>query len=296
MNITLTGSLGNISKPLAEQLLHQGHAVTIISSDPQRILAIEALGATAAIGSVSDAAFLAEAFRGADAVYTMVPPNWSVPNYRDYIAQTGEHYRAAIRASGVQRVVNLSSIGAHLSGGTGPIAGLYDVEQALNTLEGVAVTHLRPGIFYVNFLFDIPMIHRLGTLGNNYGGQTSLVLAHPRDIAAAAAQALQDAPQGPRHRYVASAVCTAAEAASVLGAAIGQPDLPWTQFSDADTYAGMTAAGMSPAIASTYVEMGQAIGSGLLFQDFEAHRPAMEGGIPLADFAQAFAAVYQAQQ
>ncbi|GAB3573100.1 Rossmann-fold NAD(P)-binding domain-containing protein [Hymenobacter daeguensis] len=295
MNITLTGSLGNIGRPLADLLLHHGHSVTVISSDPRKAPAIEALGATAAIGSVADAAFLTETFRGADAVYTMVPPNWSVPDYRAYIARTGEGYRAAIQAAGVRQVVNLSSVGAHLSGGTGPIAGLYDVEQALDTLDGVTVTHLRPGIFYVNFLFDIPLIRRQGLMGNNYGGQTNLVLAHPRDIAAAAAQELQRVGPGPRYRYVASEVCRAAEAAHVLGNAIGQPTLPWVQFSDADTYAGMTAAGMSPAIAGTYVELGQAIGSGMLFQDFEDQRPAIEGGIPLADFAQEFAAVYQAQ-
>ena len=33
MKITLTGSLGNVSKPLAEILISSGHDVTIISSD-----------------------------------------------------------------------------------------------------------------------------------------------------------------------------------------------------------------------------------------------------------------------
>src|SRR5579872_126962 len=132
MKITLTGSLGNISKPLAEILIKNGHEVTIISSDPKKQVSIEAMGAKAAIGSVSDIAFLGNAFKDADAIYTMVPPNWGVSNYRQYIAETGKKYREAIRASGVQRVINLSSIGAHLSGGTGPIAGLYDVEHELN--------------------------------------------------------------------------------------------------------------------------------------------------------------------
>lgn len=71
MKITVTGSLGNISKPLAETLVKAGHEVTIVSSSEDKRQAIESLGAKAAIGSVGDAVFLTQAFTGADAVYTM---------------------------------------------------------------------------------------------------------------------------------------------------------------------------------------------------------------------------------
>ena len=151
MNFTITGSLGHISKPLAEILIAAGHQVTIISSDAAKVKAIEELGATAAIGSVEDVAFLTEAFSDKDAIYTMVPPNFGASNIREFISGTGKKYAEAIKASGVKRVVNLSSIGAHLDGGTGPISGLYDVEQTYSTLDGVAVKHLRPAFFYVNF-------------------------------------------------------------------------------------------------------------------------------------------------
>src|SRR6218665_3288836 len=148
MKITITGSLGNISKPLTEILIKNGHDVTVITRDAKRVHDIEALGAKAAVGSVSDISFLTNAFKGADAIYTMVPPDWSVSNYKQYIAATGKNYYAAIKASGVKQVVNLSSIGAHLSEGTGPIAGLYEVEHTLNTLEDVNIKHLRAGFFY----------------------------------------------------------------------------------------------------------------------------------------------------
>src|SRR5689334_1306092 len=66
MKITITGSLGNISKPLAKQLIGAGHQLTIISSDAGKVQAIEALGATAVIGLVTDVDFLTRAFTGAD--------------------------------------------------------------------------------------------------------------------------------------------------------------------------------------------------------------------------------------
>lgn len=293
MKITLTGSLGNISKPLAEILVKNGHEITMISSDSKKINDITALGAKAAIGSVSDAAFLTDAFKGADAIYTMVPPNWEVSNYRKYIAETGKNYLEAIKAAGVKRVVNLSSIGAHLSEGTGPIAGLYDVEHTLNTLDGVSVKHLRAGIFYINFFFDIGMIRNIGIMGNNYGEKTKLVMVHPGDIAAAAAQELEGSFEGKSHRYVAGDECEISEIVKVLGTAIDQPALPWVEFSDEEAFAGMTSAGMSEAIAGVYVEMGNAISSGILFEDFERHQPGVRGSIKLADFAKEFAAVYK---
>ncbi|OQP45156.1 NAD-dependent dehydratase [Niastella yeongjuensis] len=296
MKITITGSLGNISKPLAEILINNGHEVTIISSDPKKINNIEALGAKAAIGSVSDVAFLTNAFKGADVIYTMVPPNWTVNNYRQYIRETGNNLREAIKASGVKRVVNLSSIGAHLSEGTGPIAGMHDVEQTLNTLDDVAIKHLRAGFFYINFFFDIGTIRHMGVMGNNYAGTSTIVMVHPRDIAAAAAQELQGTFEGKSFRYVVSEEREVADIVKVLGTAIDKPDLSWVQFTNEQTYGGMTSAGMSPAIASVYVEMGTAINSGILFEDFHAHKPDVWASIKLEDFAQEFAAVYNAQQ
>ncbi len=71
MKIIVTGSLGNISKPLTEELVKKGHSVTVISSKAERQKDIEALGAKAAIGTMADADFLSVTFKGADAVYVM---------------------------------------------------------------------------------------------------------------------------------------------------------------------------------------------------------------------------------
>jgi uncharacterized protein YbjT (DUF2867 family) len=293
MKITLTGSLGNIGKPLAEILIKNGHNVTVISSDAKKQSIIEGLGAKAAIGSVSDIEFLTKAFQGADAIYTMVPPDFGVANYRQYVAQTGKNYQEAIKASGVKRVVNLSSIGAHLSGHTGPIAGLHDVEQTLNQLEHVAVKHLRAGFFYVNLFFDINLIKHQGIMGNNYGQEAKLIMVHPRDIAEAAAQELQGSFKGKSHRYVISDERGISQMVKELGASVGKPELPWVQFTDEEALAGMAAAGMPQALASAYVEMGRAIGSGILWEDFNQHKPEIFGNRKFADFTKEFAAAYQ---
>jgi uncharacterized protein YbjT (DUF2867 family) len=63
MKVIVTGSLGNISKPLAKELVGKGHTVTVISSKPEKQKDIEALGAAAAIGSLEDVDFLVSTSR-----------------------------------------------------------------------------------------------------------------------------------------------------------------------------------------------------------------------------------------
>ena len=293
MQYVITGSLGNISKPLAERLTAAGHKVTIISSKSDKVAQIEAIGAKAAIGLVEDILFLTNTFSGADAVYTMVPPNFGSDNWKEYIAGIGENYAAAIKASGVKNVVNLSSIGAHMADGCGPVSGLFFVEKALNALPDVNVKHLRPGFFYPNFLANIGMIKHMGIMGGNYGEGTKLVLVHPDDIAEAAAEELLGLSfSGKSVRYVTSDEKTTVEVAAILGKAIGKPDLPWINFKDEDTIAGMIQAGLSQEIAENYAEMGAAMRSGEMASDYTLHRPSVFGKTKLEAFAPVFAAIY----
>lgn len=117
MKIIITGSLGNISKPLVTNLVQKNHVVTVITSSNERQSEIENLGASAAIGSVEDVAFLTETFTAADVVYCMIPrANYFDPNLDldAFTRKIGNNYAEAIQKSGVKRVVFLSSIGAHL--------------------------------------------------------------------------------------------------------------------------------------------------------------------------------------
>ncbi|WP_183560787.1 NAD(P)H-binding protein [Mucilaginibacter sp. SP1R1] len=295
MKITLTGSLGNISKPLAKQLIENGHQVTIISSNAGRIANIEALGATAAIGSIADIAFLTTAFTGADVVYTMVPPNFGAINYREYVAGTGKNYARAIQQSGVLRVVNLSSIGAHLDAGTGMIKGMHDVEIILNKLDTVAVKHLRAPFFYINFYGNIDMIRHQGFLGSNYDADTRLIMVHPDDIANAAAQEIQTSFTGKSVRYLMSDERTAGAVATILGTAIGKPELPWVGFTDELALSGLLQNGMPEEIARNFVEMGTAVRSGKLWEDYDLNQPTVTGNIKLEAFSQEFAARFNNQ-
>lgn len=295
MKITITGSLGNIGQRLTQQLTAKGHEVTVVSHTPERAAAITALQAIPAIGQITDPAFLQRAFAGADAVYTMIPPHYT--DVINYMKTVGEHYAAAIAAAGVKYVVNLSAIGAHLPDGPGPTKGNYYVEQQLNALPGVHVLHLRPGMFYTNFFGAVPMIRHQHILGNNFGADVKMVLSHPRDIADAAAMALDTLSfSGKSVRYIAGDEKNGAEIVEILGRAIGQPELSWVAFPDEGLLQGMIQSGMSEEMARVYmIEIGIALREGGLFEDYRLHESEAYGIIKLEDFAGEFAAVYASQ-
>ncbi|GAB3927242.1 NmrA family NAD(P)-binding protein [Larkinella terrae] len=296
MKIIVTGSLGHISKPLTEELVQKGHDVTVISSNPEKRDAIQAMGATAAIGSVKDAGFLAGAFKGADAVYTMVPPvSYFDPNLDPipYFRAIGTNYAEAIRQTGVKRVVNLSSWGAHLDHGNGGIAGAHHLEQILNELpDEVSLTHLRPTSFYYNLFSFIPAIKTAGIMAANYGGEDRTVLVAPSDIAAVVAEELETPAVGRSVRYVASDELTCNEVARILGEAIGQPDLQWIVVPAEQVLSRLETAGMPPRMARSLVELQAGHHSGLIAEDYYQNRPAVLGKVKTTEFAREFAAAF----
>lgn len=292
MNYVLVGGLGNINQPLVKRLIAAGQAVTVISSNPERSAAIVAAGARPAIGKLEDVDFLTAAFKGADVVYTMVPPKYDAPDWKKFIHQIGINLATAIGAAGVKKVVNLSSIGAHLPVGCGPVSGLYFVEQEFNKLESVDVLHLRPSYFYNNFLNAIGMIKTAGFYGNNYSAGSLLPLTAPVDIAAVAAEKLLNPSfSGKSVLYITSDEKTSLEVTAAFGAAIGKPDLPYVEFSDEDALKGMLGAGLPQDIALNFVEMGQALRTGIMIGDYLKHRGSLQE-TKLADFAKSFAEAY----
>ncbi|MBC7888715.1 MAG: NAD(P)H-binding protein [Ferruginibacter sp.] len=297
MKIIVTGSVGNISKPLTTALVQKGHAVTVISSKPEKQKDIEALGATAAIGSLEDVDFLAATFTGADAVYCMVPPN----NYFDhnidliaYYGRLGNNYAEAIQRSGVKHVVNLSTIGAHLEKGSGILLGAHNVEQVLNELSSnITITHIRPTSFYYNLYGYADLIKAEGFIAANYGTDNKIPWVSPIDIAAAITEEITRPFAGRKVRYVASEELTGNETARILGAAIGKPDLKWILISGEQMQNALNAAGMNPQIAAGLVEMYASLHSGLLAEDYYRNKPAVMGKVKLTDFAKEFAAAFK---
>lgn len=291
MKIVVTGSIGNIGRPLVQKLVANGHQVTVITSKQHNAATIEAMGATAVTGSVEDVNLLTDTFSGADIVYTMVPSFYGATDLLEFYRSVGENYGEAIRQSGVQRVINLSSFGAHLSKGTGVILGAHYVEEILNKLENVQITHMRPTSFYYNLLAFADMIRHQGFIAINCGGNAVMQLVHPDDIAAAITDEAAQPGTHRKIRYVMSDERTCSEIAAVIGKEIGMPDLEWRLISDEEAQNRYLQAGVSPLLAQYLTEIYSCLHNGKLAEDLVHHRPEY-GKIKLEDYAREFAVIY----
>lgn len=297
MKYVITGSLGNISLPVTQNLIKAGNQVTVISSNTNKRQAITDLGAKAAIGSVHDVNFLSNAFLGADVVYLMIPSDFTVADYPKFQREVADNYVAAIEAAGVKNVVLLSSIGAHLRKGAGPIDALGYLEEKLEAVAGLYIKILRPSYFFNNLYGMIGLIKHAGIIGNNFGSSDEkLVLADTGHIAEVATeQLLAPFTEPVTITYIANDERKPTEIAAVLGEAIGKPDLQWVTFSDEEAYQGLLQAGINESFAGLYRDMGHVIANGTLQENYWKNAPATKGEIKLEDFARRFAAAYAAK-
>ncbi len=297
MKVVVTGSLGNISKPLTKELVQKEHSVTVISRKAERKNEIEALGARAAIGSMKDSVFLAEAFKGADIVYTMIATDLSSyfdknMNLLEETKSIASNYKQAIQESGVKRIIHLSSVGGHTNTGHGILEFHYNVENILKQLpKDVSIKFMRPVGFYHNMLQFIQSIQTQGSIVSNYGGDEKEPWVSPLDIAEVIAEEMERPFEGRTIRYIASDEVSPEEATKILGEAIGKPDLKRIIISDEQALDGMISLGMNPEIAKGLIEMNVSIRSKTVYEDYYRNHPIM-GKVKLKDFAKDFAAVY----
>ena len=327
MKIIITGSLGHISKPLAQELVQNGHSVTVISSNPDKKEDIGAIGATPAIGLIDDLDFLVKTFTGADAVYTMLPPFKFEENpnldAREEARRLCTNYAAAIQQAGIKRVVHLSSIGAHTDKGNGLLAFHFVAEQVMKQLPSdVAITFMRPVGFYYNlyqfmdivrgegflkgFIGTIMTVRYYGLIGllqrkkglivSNYGAEDKMPWVSPMDIAAAISEELTSNFKGRKARYVASEELTCSQIANILGTAVDKPYLKWVTISDKQMLDALLKYKMPASLANDITEMNASQrNGGILFEDYYKNIPAM-GKVKMKEFAQEFAAVYHSKK
>ena len=264
--IAVMGATGNTGRMVSERLLEGGSDVRALGRSADRLAGLVAKGAEAAVGEAADAGYLTGAFRGAEAVYTLLPPNLQADDYSAFQDQVGEAIAGAIEESGVGHVVFLSSIGADQPEGTGPIAGLHRQEGRLRSLEGVDVLALRPGFFFENHLETLGLIKHQGINGGAVAPDTSLPMIATRDIAEAAAKALitRDFSGFVVRELLGPRDLTMAEANGIIGDAIGNPDLTYVQFPYEDFEASLAQMGLPANIAALYTEMARAFNTGMV--------------------------------
>ena len=259
------GATGHVGGVVAARLLDAGRRVRAVARHADRLAPLTKRGAEAAAGSVDDPAFLRKTLEGARAAFVLLPPSAPVASgIRAWQERAAGLLGDALEAAKVPYAVSLSSVGAQAASGNGPIGWLHALEQRLDRVPGLSPLHLRPGYFFENHLASIGMIRGMGLAGAAIRPDVKIAQIAARDIGEAAARrllaldwkgkAVQEL-QGERN-------LTMPEAWTVLGKAIGRPDLRYVQFPYADALQGMVKAGLPEEMAALYVEMSKGFNEG----------------------------------
>jgi uncharacterized protein YbjT (DUF2867 family) len=262
--VAVTGATGDIGGRVVGRLLEAGVRVRALGRDAARLAALAARGAETRVGNLEDRAFLGDAFRGADAVFALVPED---PGASDIHADKGVRVAAldaALRSVGVPHVVALSAVAVTPPSGIGPSRALGELEARLQARGDFSTVVLRAAFLMENLLGAIPLVRAAGIHAGPLRGDVPLAMVAKRDVADAAA-ALLVAPSFEGHgvrALLGPRDYTHGEVTSILGAAIGRPELPYVQVPMEAFRDAIVGSGASASMAQALVEMFAAFEAG----------------------------------
>lgn len=260
------GASGNTGSVVANALLDLGKEVRAVGRDSKKLAPFVNRGAEAFTADVVDGEALSRAFAGAEAAYTLTPPNLASTNYRAYQDQVTDAVAKALETAGVKYAVTLSSVGADKPGKTGPVAGLHYMETRFAQIPGLNALHLRAGYFMENTLPQIGIIQQFGMMAGPVRADLPLPMIATRDIGAAAVDALLrlDFSRQQTRELLGQRDLTYSEVARIVGAAIGKPALAYVQLPAEQVILAMGQMGISKNVASLLCEMSDALDSGYM--------------------------------
>lgn len=262
----ITGATGHTGSTAARTLLSRGQKVRVIGRSADRLQPLVNAGAEPFVADLTDAKRLTEALQGAQSAYVLIPPNPTSNDFRGFQEQVSDAIAAAVANAKLKFVVSLSSIGADKADRTGPVVGLYNFEQKLNRIEGTNALHLRAGYFMENTLPQVGAIKAMGKAAGPLSPDLKLPMIATRDIGTVAADALLQLNfQGKQTReLLGQRDLSMTEATSIIGKAIGKPNLEYVQLPDQQMRGALVQFGMSQNFADLILEMAHALNSGYM--------------------------------
>lgn len=218
----VSGATGHTGSVVAKTLLEKKLPVRVIVRSQEKGAAFEKLGAAAAVADLQNADALTEALQGGKVLYLMNPPAYQAEDQFAELEKNIESYRAAIENSALEKIVVLSSIGAHLPSGTGNILTAYRLEQAFGNLD-IPVTFIRAGSFMENWNAVLDAAKTQGVLPSFYQPLDRKVpQVAAADIGRVAASAMQEKTTGVEVIELAGFWTSPAETAEAFGVVLGK--------------------------------------------------------------------------
>lgn len=283
--LAVMGASGNVGGKVADQLLRGAEEVRVLGRSASRLEGLERRGAEVVVGDAIDPDVMQALCKGTDGALVVLPDDLTDPHYVANRSAMTRVIATTIREQQVPHVVLASSIGAQHPRGTGPIAGLHELEELLFGLHDSNVLALRSGWYMENLLANLPLIRTQGINGSVIGADLPVPMIATADVAGEAAGRLA------RRDFTGHAVMpllgpedlTMTGATRALGAEVGLPNLVYVEFPPEGVTAALRQAGISEEAAAQLVEAQLAINQGLVTEGLE-RTPAAATPTRLSEF------------
>jgi len=271
--IVITGATGQVGSKIVVKLLSNGKNVKALGRSQEKLDALKKQGAVVENVEPNDVTALTNAFKGAEVVFLILPPNFQAENVGQFHDEIGQAQIEAIKKAGVKNVIFLSSQGASDFEKTGVVAGVGRHEMRLNKLEDVNVLSIRPTYFMENTLSLIPMIDTIGFIGTPIKSNIGLGLIATEDIAEIASQKLVTLDfEGKSHiDLLGDRDYNHIELAEILGKAFGKPELPYVELSYEDNKTALLNYGISESMADYFNTLYKGINDGVFITAKRTH-------------------------
>ncbi|WP_024546983.1 NmrA family NAD(P)-binding protein [Picosynechococcus sp. NKBG15041c] len=277
------GATGQTGSAVADALLEKNQLVRVVLRSDKTAAAWRAKGADVAFADLSDLKAMTHAMENADAVYAMNPPAYNVVDMFAVAKGIGERYVAAIKNSGVQKVVLLSSIGSQHASGTGNILTTHILETMFGELE-IPVAFLRASAFMENWSSVAQVAAEQGILPSFYTPlERKIPMVCAVDIGRAVAQAMiEDWTCQRIIELHGAADYSPNDVAAAFAAALGR-DVQAVAVPESEWQSTMSRFGFSPEAVNSYSEMMRGFNSGHVVFEGGSHVQTIKGQTMIAD-------------
>jgi uncharacterized protein YbjT (DUF2867 family) len=260
----IAGVSGKTGAAAATALLEKGQPVRVLVRSEDKGRSWRDKGAEVAVASLDDAAALTRAMTGVKGAYLLVPPDLAATDFMG----RGRHFLGAMsEALGTARVphvVFLSSIGAQLAKGTGPVVILHEGEKRLAGLRATRATFIRAAYFMENIGSMVSVARGQGVLPCLFDPSHRIAMIATADIGRSAAQALLE-PPGHNEVIELEALqdSSYADAARILARLLGRP-VEAVRVPHEGVVPALLQAGFSEHMAGLFQEMAHALDTGTM--------------------------------
>ncbi|MGN7939535.1 NmrA family NAD(P)-binding protein [Virgibacillus sp. 6R] len=182
MNIIL-GATGQIGLMLATNLFKKGQSVRAVVRNESKAHKLRKMGIEVVVADYLDKEALKRAFNGGKSAFLLTPEEPKSENYMGDVRLMISHYQEAVQAAGINKIVGLSSMGAHHESGTGTLLASYLLEQAFCELN-IEQVFVRPAYYFSNWIGYMELIMMQGILPTFFPPEMKLPMISPTDVAA----------------------------------------------------------------------------------------------------------------